>query len=206
MPSHAYVRPCSHSEKRQPSKAFASGAVDQRGARLARAAGLRQGRDPEPADERPDAAVVVLPGEVLLVARHVRAPQEARLLDRVRRSRGRERAHRPPRASAPAACARVARSSASPMSIASRLPNTSPSSPKNEKFTKREIERRGCARASARIARAAGRAGTPRSAAENGWNSALKLRMRVGRVRETVAPLHVVPERVACRARTPSAA
>jgi hypothetical protein len=35
-----------------------------------------QRRDPEAADHRPDAAVVVLPGEVLAVPRHVRPPQQ----------------------------------------------------------------------------------------------------------------------------------
>ena len=141
IPLGASVRPCSHSLNcPAPSALAPRSACTRLGPRAGAPARLRERRYPEAADERPDAAVVVLPGEVLAVPRHVRPPQASPLADRIahRRAPGTGRSRWRASSARNVRCA--AASSARPHSTASTLPNMSPSSPKNEKLTKLKIQ------------------------------------------------------------------
>ena len=138
MPRGAKVRPCSHSLNAQPSSALAPASFASSARAPVACARQCQRSDPESAYQRPDAAVVILPVEVLQVPRHVGPPQL------VVAGWVAYHAHRPGIGDAPRVeCASVRRARllvGESASSASTLPKTSPSSPKKEKLTKDEIE------------------------------------------------------------------
>ena len=79
----ASVRPWNHSVKRQSSSALTRASWASCCQACSVRPQLRQRHDPEAADEGPDAAVVVLVRQVLLVARHVGPPQRVLACQRV---------------------------------------------------------------------------------------------------------------------------
>ena len=146
MPAGVAVRPCSHSLNCPAAERVGAREIHERRERPRPQACRRERGHPEAADERPDSAVVVLPGRFCrwrdMYGRQRRLSSSIGT-QTLRTGYGacRRRARR-------SACERAPRRRSrrrDPQRIASRLPNTSPSSPQNEKLTKLRYRSR-CAR------------------------------------------------------------